>query len=360
MTVNVLVVGRTGDGKSTLCIQLAKHLGAQDATMFRPSATATSTAHRHGVDICTVIDISIHDTPGLMDAGGVEQDEANIRLIVEHARNLGYMNALVLVVNEQAPRLDDGMQNAIKLLVDSFGPSVLAYTCLVFTRADGRVAPNESLAKVAEIAALIQKRTGVTIRHLPAYQIECQPDSWQGRLMPQAIEELRTQAATTCRDLVRWARSKPQLDTSDAVIGEYEQRKAKREAEALAAEEEKRRKEEEQRRAAAEKLRDEAEASKIQAQSDAKDAADRASRAETSANEAKTAAEKAKADADAANKRADDARREADAAIARAQRGGFFDFLVPVVGAIATVVAGGAAAPVAAAAIAAHESSKKD
>merc|ERR1712008_494158 len=55
------------------------------------------------------------------DTGGVSQDEANIQKIVETVRHEGFVNALLLVVNEECPRFDDGMQNAVKLVVDSFG-----------------------------------------------------------------------------------------------------------------------------------------------------------------------------------------------------------------------------------------------
>ncbi len=72
----------------------------------------------------TAGDVDVIDTPGLMDTAGVVEDEANLRQIIDGARRRPFLNAVIVVVNEQAPRFDDGMQSAVKLLVDSFGKQV--------------------------------------------------------------------------------------------------------------------------------------------------------------------------------------------------------------------------------------------
>jgi len=171
-----------------------------------------------------------------MDSAGVSQDEANIRMIVEHARELKKVHALFLVVNEQAPRFDEGMQAAVNLLKDSFGPQILANVAIVFTRADGRVNPQQSQAKANEFVAMIARRTGVPVTRMASYQIECHPESFEALGVPPIrIEALKAQATATLADMLRWAQSCTPIDTSDAVIGEYVERQRQRAAEQEAA-----------------------------------------------------------------------------------------------------------------------------
>jgi hypothetical protein len=230
--VSVMVAGRTGDGKSTVCKSLAHYLGATDVGMFHESGSVHSTLHSHGVVSCQIAGFDILDTPGLMDVGGVKQDEANIGMIVAKAVAQKYIHAFILVVNEQAPRFDDGMQAAVKLLVDSFGPRVLAHMGILFTRADGRISRTDSLAKASNIAQLISQRTGVPIEHMPSWQIECHPEAFQGIMLQERVDALKNQLKSTSDDMLRWVKTRPKpLDTTGAVIGEYEAQKQKRLAE---------------------------------------------------------------------------------------------------------------------------------
>jgi predicted GTPase len=146
----VLVVGRTGDGKSAVCFCFAKHLGLQGPTPFEESDSLSP--HTHEVSHCILKGIVVADTPGLMDSRGVTQDEANLKKIVDWARAAGVVHAVLFLVNEQAVRFDDGMQNAIKLLVDSFGPAMLGHVGIVFSHAYGDVTPEKARLEATNIA----------------------------------------------------------------------------------------------------------------------------------------------------------------------------------------------------------------
>lgn len=232
MAIKIVAVGRTGDGKSAFCNLVSRNLGSA-APPFLESAGAGS--HTHQPLGHTSQDVTVFDTPGLMDTGGVAQDEVNIRVMVEVARAERSVSAFFLTVSEGSPRFDDGMQNAVKLLADSFGPPMLARLGIVFTNAIGRRSKEQAVRTAAEITALISGRAGVPLSHLPCWQVDCHPEELGSLGVPSEVITARaamTDAAVV--ELLRWARANHPLDTSDAVIGEYEQRRIARES-ALAA-----------------------------------------------------------------------------------------------------------------------------
>jgi len=133
---NVVVIGRTGDGKSEFCNRFLVHLGYNDPAPFIASNEATS----HTQDIKMVrfngmdgVCWRIIDTPGLMDTDGVEKDEINLAKIAETLRNLTYINLFVLVSNFRSVKFDHGMQEAIQLFCHSFGSGFLKNLVIVFT-----------------------------------------------------------------------------------------------------------------------------------------------------------------------------------------------------------------------------------
>ena len=231
---NMVVVGRTGDGKSTLCRTLALRLGlSQDnTTVFQTSSGASSHTHDPETWMSENSITRVMDTPGLMDTHGVEQDEANIAKIVRHVSALGYVHGFILVVNEQAPRFDAGMQDAVKLLVDSFGPKCLNNMGIVYTRAYGMVSPEKSLKRTDEYKDMLSTRTNTHIHHLASWQVDLQPDELKLMgLSDNIINDRLKKRDNTLDEIIRWARAKPTVDTTGAIIGEYEQRKHAREAE---------------------------------------------------------------------------------------------------------------------------------
>ena len=144
-----------------------------------------------------------------------------------------YVNGFYLVVNEQSPRFDDGMQNAVKLLVDSFGPAFLNNFGIVFTRAYGKVNQEKFKLKVDDIVQLIRERTGTNISHLHTWRVGLWPEELDTKNVPDEASGISRMDITgwnqTMDDILKWACSMKPVDTRGSVIGEYELRKRARE-----------------------------------------------------------------------------------------------------------------------------------
>jgi ABC-type multidrug transport system fused ATPase/permease subunit len=126
---NILVIGETGAGKSTF-INIATSffrkgsVRCPEKTMSIPTLhhlsvggkhtendlTRTSISSTSGVTNYTFRDdqsgaeVVIIDTPGLGDTRGLEQDDANIRLVLKAGENLDDLSAVIVVINGMYPR----------------------------------------------------------------------------------------------------------------------------------------------------------------------------------------------------------------------------------------------------------------
>ena len=215
----VVIVGRTGDGKSALCNSIVRSLGVADDPFVESSGANSHTGLLQSFQVGT---LQVSDTPGLMDSAGLEQDETNIRLIVQDLRAGSYINAFILVINEQAPRFDGGMQDAVKLVVDSFGPGCLGHVGLVFTKAYGQVTAAEAQQKAGEIIDIINNRTHFTAPHIPVWQVDCHPERLAAIGVPEELIAARAQAtAVALTGISQWVRSKERFKTNDATAAGY-------------------------------------------------------------------------------------------------------------------------------------------
>jgi hypothetical protein len=241
------------------------------------------------------------DGPGLMDSNGAAADEANIRTIVDYVKARGSLAAMPLVLNGAHPRFDKPMQDIVKLLVDSFGAGVVGVMCVVFTRASQQSA-SQAAQMVADMQATIAQRCGLpagSVR-LPHFRVECKADELElmGVPAPDAIKAAaRALTETAVGDLLRWASLTTPVDTAQAVYGEYEAAKAKREADERAEAEAARAAAEAARAAAAAADAARAEAARAAAQ---QQAAAEAARAEAAAAEAARERERAQHEAERA------------------------------------------------------------
>eukprot|EP01004_Peranema_trichophorum_P005859 NODE_4701_length_1128_cov_11.772139_g4168_i0.p1 GENE.NODE_4701_length_1128_cov_11.772139_g4168_i0~~NODE_4701_length_1128_cov_11.772139_g4168_i0.p1 ORF type:complete len:342 (-),score=53.87 NODE_4701_length_1128_cov_11.772139_g4168_i0:101-1078(-) len=224
----ICFVGRTGDGKSASANTVSKTIGGGEPF----SESSGSHSHTHLPNTITIGENILVDYPGLLDSAGVEKDERNLTIIVDHSKQLGHINALILVINENVCRFDSGMQDALKLFVDSFGSDIISHIGILFTNSCGIVSNEESAQRLAEITNILSDRLNLPISHFASWRIECRPEKLRNiGVSEDKIEEIRRRNDIAVGDLIRWSNSRRPLSTEDAVYGEYEERRRAREAE---------------------------------------------------------------------------------------------------------------------------------
>jgi predicted phosphodiesterase len=240
----VQLIGRTGDGKSSTGNLIVRKFGNMD-NHFSEDRGAGS--HTHEPKSETVGKYVIVDNPGLVDSEGREKDKENLIKIVNHAKLLTYASVFALIINSQSPRFDGSMQDAVKLIVDSFGAGSsffvdylffiisesLNHFCLIYTRC-----PNVTQRKrevlgrhSGEVLSQINRRCNTNLRHLPAFFVDCHPEELAEDGVPE--ETIRSYKQGTDRqldDFLLFSDAKSQFSTTNAVYGKYDSEKAEEEA----------------------------------------------------------------------------------------------------------------------------------
>ena len=233
MPVEVLFVGQTGTGKTTVTQLMARQYGSLvELETSAGACSHTQQMTRTPLSTDNFGDVGLSDGPGLMDTGGQAKDEKNIRIIVDHAKSLRHLHAMLLVLNEMSPYFDKAMQDIVKLLVDSFGSQVLEVMGIVYTHACGLKTHAEAERKTTEIAAIIAERLGLSAPpRLPFWRLECIPQHLERIGAPaEHVAVLERNRDSSIEDILRWSSSRKPISTGAAVYGEYEIAKLKRRA----------------------------------------------------------------------------------------------------------------------------------
>jgi GTPase SAR1 family protein len=127
----ILVIGQTGAGKSEFGNAYLKDCDAFEASDSADAVTIETHAKERIIDGAVRCCI---DTQGLDDTQGV--DAAHIQQMVEFMRSWQKgVNAVAIVINGQAPRLDAGTQRLIKIINNFFNNQEFwNHVCLIFTK----------------------------------------------------------------------------------------------------------------------------------------------------------------------------------------------------------------------------------
>ena len=135
---SILIVGETGGGKSTFINTITNYFknGSLDdlkvaiPTKYLPSTEGyqhtennTKNIAMSQTDSCTTyvfekngIKYSFIDTPGLNDTRCSQQDEANMKKILDNAKVTSDLTAVLLIVNGTQSRLTPAMENILVTL----------------------------------------------------------------------------------------------------------------------------------------------------------------------------------------------------------------------------------------------------
>merc|ERR1712037_306971 len=133
----ILVIGKTGTGKSSLCNVLC---GADhDAALFPVSAEAMSCTQR--TFFCEAFFYNNKEEPfSLIDTIGFDDpdkdDDAGIiaELVLKLKHGCDFVNLFIIAVNGQNPRLDGSLLGMIKIFEGMFGQDFWKQVVVLFTR----------------------------------------------------------------------------------------------------------------------------------------------------------------------------------------------------------------------------------
>jgi serine/threonine protein kinase len=200
-STNIMVVGKTGDGKSAFLKTVMTELDG-DVDVFEDSADAAP----HTLTPCSSVAASVKfiDTPGLQDGRGFERDFQNVEAIVQCARNERHLNALIIVMNGSSLRFDISLQETIQLIIGSFRNSLANNLGIVFTRACTMTDVGAIDTLLHEIKIRICSLLCIPAIDVRVWKVECFPEKIFSN--PAEVESIRTQTRETIVDIVSWAR----------------------------------------------------------------------------------------------------------------------------------------------------------
>merc|ERR1711892_58858 len=135
--MKLLIIGKTGTGKSSLCNVITGH--SMDSDIFPVSAKAvscTQSTQFGWVNFNANVGrpISLIDTIGFDDPKKDKDADIIGELVHQLKNNCDYVNLFMIAVNGQNPRLDGALMGMIRIFEGMFGKEFWKQAVIVFTR----------------------------------------------------------------------------------------------------------------------------------------------------------------------------------------------------------------------------------
>ena len=149
----LLIVGKTGSGKSSICNVIAG-LDDKNSTFKVSSSAQGCTGSTQLADVSfdgrTDRPISLIDTIGFDDPDRDTDTKVIQDLISKLKTKCDYMHVFLLVVNGQSPRLDLSLTTMLGYFQEMFGECFWKQTIIIFTRLSMKPAVREERERVSE------------------------------------------------------------------------------------------------------------------------------------------------------------------------------------------------------------------
>ena len=133
----LLVIGKTGTGKSSLCnVLTGNHPNAKIFPVSAKAPTCTQETTFADAFFCgdTTKPLSIIDTIGFDDPTKDHDAQIIAELVLQLQKNCDYINTFVMAVNGQNPRLDGSLLQMIRIFEKMFTDKFWDQVVVVFTR----------------------------------------------------------------------------------------------------------------------------------------------------------------------------------------------------------------------------------
>ena len=136
---NIILLGKTGHGKSTLCNLLS------NSTKFRVGHDTKSTTQE--IETSEIINeenkvkLNIIDTPGFSDSGGADKDMIHINALIKYLEDKSKprIHAILIVFSIQEPKMDNSIKEFLRQICALFPlPDFWDHIIIFYTRFFGQ------------------------------------------------------------------------------------------------------------------------------------------------------------------------------------------------------------------------------
>lgn len=194
--ITILLVGRTGVGKSSTINSL---MGAEVAPVGKFTATTLqveSYPHTHGG-----LNYNIIDTPGLCD--DLPEQGNDQRYLADIREAASKTDCLLFVTELDASRISSDERRGIKMITEALGPAVWENALIIFTRAD-KINPNDFAEDLTARSSLVRRAIAnfapLHASYIPSLAVsntsETLPNGkpWLGEFFTQVVMRLQGDA----------------------------------------------------------------------------------------------------------------------------------------------------------------------
>ncbi|EDR21633.1 hypothetical protein, conserved [Entamoeba dispar SAW760] len=215
--IKLLLIGETGDGKSSLGNFILKK-DVFSVSNSPNSVTKEAVGYFGEVDRS---DVFVVDTPGLNDSKNF--DNKNIQNIIDCVKNTG-LQGIVLTMDFNNFRLSHNLKQVVKVISDVFNlKDIWKRVCIVWTRCYNYL-PQKIIEKYKiekekfkeEMIEFMKQTHGINENiDIPMFFVDSQPDEDDDNIRSEKEIE----------KLIKWARGLPSIDKEEInkLIGEFKE-----------------------------------------------------------------------------------------------------------------------------------------